>query len=118
MTVSRPDICHAVNVCAQYQINPKTSHLTAVRRILKYVNGTPTFELYYTKDTDNRLKGYCAADWAGSVDDLRGSIGGCYFVGNNMVSWTSKTQNNLILSTAKVELSTLGSSSAQLVRLK
>jgi len=64
LTVSRPDICHAVNVCAQYQVNPKMSHLSAVRRILKYVNGIPTFELYYTKDTDNRLKGYCAADWA------------------------------------------------------
>jgi len=92
--------------------------LSAVRRILKYVNGTPTFELYYTKDTDNRLKGYCAADWAGSLDDIWGSLGGCYFVGNNMVSWKSMKQNNLPLSTAEVELSTLENSSSQLVRLK
>jgi len=118
LTASRLDICHVVNVCAEYQLNPKSSHLTAVRRILKYVNGTPTFELYYTKDTDNRLKGYCAADWAGSLDDIRGSIGGCYFIGNNLVSWKSKKQNNLILSISEAELSTLESSSAQLVQLK
>ncbi|KAL9293800.1 putative RNA-directed DNA polymerase [Arabidopsis thaliana] len=118
LTMSRPDICYAVNACAQYQVNPKMSHLSVVRRILKYVNGTPTFELYYTKDTDNRLKGYCAADWAGSLDNIPGSLGGCYFIGNNMVSWKSMKQNNMPLSTAEAELNALESSSSQIVRLK
>ena len=47
LTASRPDLCFSVGVCARYQANPKESYLTAVKRIIKYVNGTADYGLWY-----------------------------------------------------------------------
>ncbi|CAM8953821.1 unnamed protein product [Rhodiola kirilowii] len=87
--VGTPDISHAVRVCAR-QANPEESHLMDVKRIIKYVCGTAKYGLWYTKDTNSCLVGYCDADWAGNADDRKSTSGGCFFLGNNLVSWSSK----------------------------
>ncbi|CAM8931943.1 unnamed protein product [Rhodiola kirilowii] len=90
LTASRPDIAYAVGVCARYQADPKESHLLQVKRIIKYVCGTVDFGIWYTKDTNPHLVGYCDADWAGNAEDRKSTSGGCFFLGNNLVSWFSK----------------------------
>jgi hypothetical protein len=65
LTASRPDITYAVGVCARYQADPKVSHLTQVKRILKYVNGTSDYGIMYSHCEDSTLYGYCDADWQG-----------------------------------------------------
>lgn len=55
LTTSRPDICLAVGVCARYKAKPKASHMLAIKRIIKYVNGTVNLGLYYTNDTTRSL---------------------------------------------------------------
>ncbi|KAL0543826.1 hypothetical protein IC582_018931 [Cucumis melo] len=62
LTASRPDIAYAVGICAQYQSDPRTSHLNVVKRIIKYVHGTTDFEILYSYDTSSKLVGYCDAD--------------------------------------------------------
>ena len=62
LTASRPDIAFSVGVCARYQATPQESHLTAVKRIIKYVNGTPDYGLWYSKDSNACLVGYSDAD--------------------------------------------------------
>jgi hypothetical protein len=118
LTASHPDIAHAVGVCARYQANPKESHLNLVKRILKYIHGTYDQGLLYTFDTNSSLVGYCDADWAGNVEDRKSTSGGCFFVGNNLVSWFSKKQNSVSLSTAEAEYIAAGSSSTQLLWMK
>ncbi|CAM8913061.1 unnamed protein product [Rhodiola kirilowii] len=105
---SRSDIAHAVGICARYQANPKESHLMNVKRIIKYVCGTADYGLWYTKDTNSCLVGYCDADWAGNAEDRKSSSGGCFFLDNNLVSWFSKKQNIISLSTAEAEYITAG----------
>ncbi|CAM8990769.1 unnamed protein product [Rhodiola kirilowii] len=81
LTASRPDICHAVGVCARYQENPKESHLLQVKRIIKYVSGTADYGLWYTRDTSGCIVGYSDADWAGNVEDRKTeymAAGSCY----------------------------------------
>ena len=90
LTASRPDITYAVGVCARYQANPKISHLTQVKRILKYVNGTSDYGIMYCHCSGSMLVGYCDADWAGSADDRKSTSGGCFYLGNNLISWFSK----------------------------
>ena len=109
LTTSRPNIAFSVGVCARYQVAPKESHLTAVERIIRYVNGTPDYGLWYSKDSNASLAGYSDADWAGSVDDRKSTLGGCFYLGNNLVSWMSKKQNSVSLSTAEVEYIAAGS---------
>jgi hypothetical protein len=99
ITVSRPDITFVVGVCARYQAEPKMSHLVQVKRILKYINDTTYYRILYSHSDNSRLIGYCDADWAGSADDRKSTSGGCFFLGNNLVSWFSKKQNSVSLST-------------------
>jgi hypothetical protein len=80
LTASRPDITFAVGVCARYHADPKKSHLTQVKRILKYVNGTSDYGILYAHDENSKLIGYCDADWAGSADDRKGTFGGCFLL--------------------------------------
>ncbi|KAK2380916.1 putative mitochondrial protein [Trifolium repens] len=118
LTSSRPDISFAVGVCARYQAEPKMSHLTQVKRILKYVNGTSDYGIMYSHGEDSRLTGYCDADWAGSADDRKSTSGGCFFLGNNLISWFSKKQNCVALSTAEAEYIAARSSCSQLLWMK
>ena len=62
LTASRPDIAFSVGVCARYQAAPKESHLIVVKRIIRYVNGTPDYGLWYSKDSNACLDGYSDAD--------------------------------------------------------
>ncbi|XP_040375507.1 secreted RxLR effector protein 161-like [Rosa chinensis] len=118
LTASRPDISFSVGVCARYQANPKESHLKAVKRIIRYVSGTSNYGVVYIFDSNVEIAGYTDSDWAGNVDDRRSTSGGCFFVGNNLVSWHSKKQNCVSLSTAEAEYIAAGSCCTQMLWMK
>ncbi|CAM8947776.1 unnamed protein product [Rhodiola kirilowii] len=118
LTATRPDICQAVGVCARYQADPKESHLLQVKRIIKYVSGTSDHSLWYTRDTSGCIVGYSDADWAGNIEDRKSTSGGCFFVGNNLVSWFSKKQNSISLSSTEAEYMAAGSCCAQMIWMK
>ncbi|KAK2457508.1 putative mitochondrial protein [Trifolium repens] len=118
LTASRPDITFAVGVCARYQADPKVNHLAQVKRILKYVNRTCDYGILYSHSECCKLIGYCDADWAGSADDRKSTSGGCFFLGNNLISWFSKKQNSVALSTAEAEYIAAGSSCSQMIWMK
>ena len=93
LIASKPDIAFSVGVCARYQATPKESHLTAVKRIIRYINGTPDYGLRYSKDLNACLAGYSDADWVGSVDDRKSTSRGCFYLDNNLVSWMQLKQS-------------------------
>ena len=103
LTASRPDTNYNVGVCVRYQANPKESHMTALKRIIKYVKTIVRFGVWYSKDTNDVLAGYSDADWAENVDDRKSTSGGCFYMGNNLVSWMSKKQNSISLSTVEAK---------------
>jgi len=103
LTASRHDLCFSVGVCATYQANPKQSNLNAVKWILKYVKGTTDVGFFYSKQTNQNLVGFCDVDWTGNLDDRRSITGGCFFLGNIIVSWHSKKQSCVSLSTVEAE---------------
>jgi len=105
LIASRPDIAFSVGVCARFQANPKESHLTAVKRIIRYVNDTINHGLWYSKKTNLVIAGYSDADWASNADDRKSTSGGCFYVGNNLVARLSKKHSSISLSTS--ELNTL-----------
>ena len=75
LIASRLDISYNVGVCARYQVNPKESHMIALKRIIKYVKTTVDFRVWYSKDTNDVLVGYSDADWVGNVDDRKSTLG-------------------------------------------
>ena len=115
LTASRPNISYSVRVCARYQANPKESHMTTLKRIIKYVKTTIDFSVWYSKDTNDVLAGYFDTDWAGNADDRKSTLGGCFYVGNSLVSWMSKKQNSIFLSTVEAKYIAVGSCCTQLL---
>ncbi|XP_050919039.1 uncharacterized mitochondrial protein AtMg00810-like [Lathyrus oleraceus] len=71
LIASIPDITFVVGVCARYQSEPKMSHITQVKRILKYINGTSDYGILHSHNANSLLIGYCDADWVGSADDIK-----------------------------------------------
>jgi hypothetical protein len=118
LTASRPDIAFSVGVCARFQANPKESHLTAVKRIIKYVNDTLSYGIWYSRETNLVVAGYSDADWAGNAEDRKSTSGGCFYVRNNLVAWMSKKQASISLFTAEAEYIAAGSYCTQLLWMK
>ena len=107
-----------MGVCARYQAASKESHLTTVKRIIRYVNGTPNYGLWYSKDSNACLAGYSDGDWARSIDDRKSTSSGCFYIGNNLVFWMSKKQNFVSLSMIKAEYIVAGSCCTQFLWVK
>ena len=115
LTGTRPDIMHAVGIVGRFQANPKESHLQVVKRIFKYLQGTQDLGLWYPKNADLTLHAYTDGGWAGSVDDRKSTSGGAFYMGPRLVSWFSKKQNSIALSTAEVEYVASASCCTQLL---
>src|SRR6266498_3782060 len=118
LCASRPDIMLSVCMCARFQAAPKECHLVAVKRILRYLIHTPTLGLWYPKGSSFDLLGYFDSDYAGCKVDRKSTIGTFQFLGRSLVSWSSKKQNSVALSTAKAEYVAAGACCAQLLWMK
>ncbi|KAJ9544564.1 hypothetical protein OSB04_024271 [Centaurea solstitialis] len=118
LTASRLDIMYSTCLCARYQAEPKESHLTAVKRIFRYLKGTPNLGLWYSKDSGFDLTAYSDSDFAGCKIDRKSTTGGCHLLGGKLVSWTSKKQNSVSTSTAEAEYVAAGICCAQVLWLR
>ncbi|KAJ9567605.1 hypothetical protein OSB04_003571 [Centaurea solstitialis] len=103
LTASRPDIMFSTCLCARYQSKPKVSHLKVVKRIFRYLKGTVNLGLWYPKGSGYELTGYTDADHGGCKLDRKSTTGHIQFLGDKLVSWASKKQNRVSLSTAEAE---------------
>ncbi|KAJ9547414.1 hypothetical protein OSB04_019957 [Centaurea solstitialis] len=118
LTASRPDIMYSTCLCARYQDEPKESHLTAVKRIFRYLKGTPNLGLWYSKDSGFHLTAYSDSDFAGCKIDRKSTTGGCHLLGGKLMSWISKKQNSVSTSTAEAEYVAAGICCAQVLWLR
>ncbi|GJV88638.1 hypothetical protein Tco_1532576 [Tanacetum coccineum] len=103
LTSSRHDIMFAVCACARFQVNPKSSHLHAVKRIFRYLKGQPKLGLWYPKDSPFDLVAYTDSDYAGASLDRKSTTGGCQFLGCRLILWQYKKQTVVTNSTTKAE---------------
>jgi hypothetical protein len=108
----------SVYMCAWFQANPKEVHLRVVKRIMRYLVNTPKFGLWYPKGSTFDLIGYSDADYAGYKIDRKSTSGTCQFLGRSLVSWASKKQNLVALSTAEAEYIAAGHCYAQLLWMR
>ncbi|XP_070005481.1 secreted RxLR effector protein 161-like [Nicotiana sylvestris] len=115
LTASRPDIVFSVGFCARFQANPKESHLTIVKRILRYLKGTTDLCIWYPKGSNFNLVGYADADYASFLVDRKSTSGMAHFLGSCLLSWATKKQNSVALSTAEAEYVVAASCCAQLM---
>nr|GEV39338.1 ribonuclease H-like domain-containing protein [Tanacetum cinerariifolium] len=98
--IFRLDITFVVCACARFQVTPKTSHVHAVKRIFRYLNGYPKLGLWYPRDSPFDLEAYSDSDYIGASLNRKSTIGGCQFLGKRLISWQCKKQIIVAYSTA------------------
>ncbi|GKC18799.1 retrovirus-related pol polyprotein from transposon TNT 1-94 [Tanacetum coccineum] len=98
LTSSIPDLIYAVCLCARYPAKPTKKHLNTVKRIFRYLKGTINMGVWYSKDTDMSLTTYADVDHAGCQDTRRSTSGSAQFLGDKLVSWSSKKQKSIAIS--------------------
>jgi hypothetical protein len=102
MMCTRPDICYAVSLVSRFQANPGPEHWFAVKRILRYQKGTADYMLCY-QGKDLRLVAYSDANWGGDPDERKSTSGYAFWLGSGVISWSSKKQSCIALSTMEAE---------------
>ena len=118
LTMSRPNISFSVGACVRYQVNPKESHLTTIKRIICYINGTLDYGLWYHYVFSLVIVGYFVVDWAKNIEDRKNTSCAYFFIGDCLAAWLSKKQNFISLSIVKAQYIAIGSCCTQLLRMK
>ena len=115
---TRSDITFAVNNVAKFSERPTNQHWTAVKRIMRYLRGTVNFGLLYGKQGSSTTVGFSDANWAGDLDDRKSTSGYLFQIGGCAVSWRSKKQTCVALSTAEAEYMALASAAQEAVWMR
>ena len=102
LTSSRPDIMFAVCYCTRYQSNPRESYMIAVKNIFRYLRHTTSLGIWYPTNSGFLVQSYSDAYLGGCNLDRKSTSGGCQFLDEKLVSWQSKKQTCVSLSTADV----------------
>ncbi|GJZ43808.1 retrovirus-related pol polyprotein from transposon TNT 1-94 [Tanacetum coccineum] len=118
LTASRPDLTFDVCMCARYQAKPTQKHLHDVKRIFKYLRGTVNRGLWYPKDSSIALTAYADADHAGCQDTRKSTSGCMQLLGDRLVSWSSKRQKSVTISSTKAEYIALSGCCAQVLWMR
>jgi len=103
LTATRPDLMYAVSLIYRFMESPKESHWKVRKIILRYVAGTAGYGLWYTRTSDCTLTGYTDSDFAGCTDDRKSTAGYAFHFGSSLISWASKKQPIVSLSSAEAE---------------
>lgn len=102
-TATRPDISYAVSYISRLMSAPKAELWVAAKRVLRYVKGNLDFGILYSRRKDPRLIGFTDLDWAGCVDERKSTSGYVFNLGTGVVTWTSKKQEAIALSSTQAE---------------
>ena len=118
LTTTRPEITYSVNILSQFMAKPLESHWIAAKKVLRYLKRTINFGIMYIDDCDIELAGYSNSNWAGNLDDRKSTSGYAFNIGFGVISWSSKKQPTVSLSTTKVEYKTLCNATCEAIWLR
>ena len=110
---TRPDITFAVSSVAKFSSNPTTRHWTAVKRIMRYLRGTTDLGLVYVPQSSGECVGFSDSDWGGDLEDRKSTSGYIFQMAGGSISWRSKKQGVVALSTAEAEYVALASATQE-----
>lgn len=118
LIVTRPDLIYSVNLVSRYMEQPNEQHMLAAKRILRYVRGTTELGIQYKRQGEKKLVGFVDIDYAGDSDDRKGTSGYVFMLGGGVVSWASKKQPIVTLSTTEAEFVSAAFGACQAVWLR
>eukprot|EP00253_Pinus_taeda_P002005 PITA_02005 len=118
LTTTRPDLTYVVIVLSQFMSKPLEGHWNAMKIVLRYLQGIVDYNIIYTDSSDVRLAGFADLDWERNVDDRRSITGYAFSLGSTVITWSSKKQNTISLSSAEAEYQAMCAATCQAVWLR
>lgn len=118
LTSTRPDIMYGASLISRYMENPTENHLCVVKRIFCYLKGTVDFGIFYAAKTTEKLIEFSNSDFAGDLNDRKSTFGFVFLMGSGAVSWISKKQHIVILSSTEAEFIAAATCSFQAIWLR
>nr|GEX93736.1 retrotransposon protein, putative, Ty1-copia subclass [Tanacetum cinerariifolium] len=118
LTASRPDLQFAICMCAWYQARPTEKHVHAIERIFRYLRGIVHRGLWYLKDFSIALTAFADADLAGCQDTRHSTSGSVQFLGERLISWSTKRQKSAAISSTEAEYIALSGCCAQILLMR
>ena len=103
LTYTRPDLSLSVGIISRFMEEPIYLHWKALKQVLRYIQGTVSLGLFYSKTEDYKLVGYSDNDWCGDIGNRKSTSGYVFFMGNTTLTWLSKKQPIVTLSTCEAE---------------
>ena len=114
---TRPDISFAASTLSRFCADPGNDHWLIAKRVLRYLKATSHYGITYVKD-EERLRAYSDSDWAGDIDDRKSCTGNVLTLATGPISWKSKKQASVALSTMEAEYAALSEVSREVVYIK
>ena len=118
LTATRPDVMFAVSLISRYMEHPTKLHLQAATKILRYLRGTADYGVFYKKGGNEELVAYTDSDYAGDLDDRKSTSGYVFLLSSAAISWLSKKQPVVSLSTTEAEFIAASTCACQAVWLR
>lgn len=118
LTATRPDLMFVMSLVSRYMGQPTELHLPAVKRVLRYLKGTINFGIFYKKGGSKNLVAYTDSDYVGDVEDRKSTSGYAFLLSSGVVSWSSKKQPIVTLSTTEAEFVAAASCASQVVWMR
>ncbi|XP_037459546.1 uncharacterized mitochondrial protein AtMg00810-like [Triticum dicoccoides] len=118
LTVTRPDIAHAIHILSKFVSVPTSVHYGHLLRVLRYLRGTASRRLFYAHSSQLQLHAYSDSTWASDPVDRRSITGYCIFLGTSLIAWKSKKQTAVSCSSAETELRALSTTTSEIVWLR
>ncbi|XP_024165222.1 uncharacterized mitochondrial protein AtMg00810-like [Rosa chinensis] len=118
LTVSRPDITYPVHLLSRFMHESLKCHMESALLVVRYLKGAPGQGLFFSSSNDLRLRAFCDSDWAGCPLTRRSTTGYCVFLGSSLISWRSKRQKTVSLSSAEAEYRAMTGACCELTWLR
>lgn len=103
LTMTRPDICYTMQILSQFMHKPKQSHMNTALKVVKYLKGCPGLGIFLSRDCDMKMMAYCDMNYATCPMTRRSITGFCIKFEKSLISWKTKKQSNVSLSSTESE---------------
>lgn len=114
---TRPDLAHSVTLLSQFSSCPNQTHLTAAKRVLRYLKGSSKWKLTFPKNNDSILHGFTDSSFGNFLDDRKSCSGYVFRLGEATISWNARKQKTVALSTTEAEYMALSDATRHIIWL-
>jgi hypothetical protein len=118
LCVTRHDISYSVHILSQFVSTPTQIHYSHIVRVLRYLRGTISRRLFFSRSSSLQLQAYCDATWASDPSDHRSLSAYCVFLGGSLIAWKAKKQVAVSRSSAEAKLRVMALVTAEVTWLR